>query len=263
MKEIHYFDRSAKYPSTNVLEQENLFTRVISRDKSCKLWRRQLARDFGGALLGLDRERLKWCTRFYLSHISDEWYQNLFRFRDEPVIGEITPAYSMLKESDVLLVKKMLPDVRVIYLIRDPIERAWSHVRFDAQSGKIKNINDLNEVKKYIDSPVVASRGDYLSTVKIWKSVFSDQQFFLGFYDTVKADPEAFLLDLSSFLGIDAELFPLQNISRNVGVSPQAKMPEEVLEFLIEKYEHNLGEMAELFGGPAEQWVGRYRNFEQ
>ncbi|RVT83946.1 sulfotransferase [Rhodobacteraceae bacterium CCMM004] len=51
---------------------------------------------------------------------------------DRPVIGDITPAYCLLPEPRMRAMAAIVPDVRVIYVLRDPVARLWSHVRMMA-----------------------------------------------------------------------------------------------------------------------------------
>ncbi len=51
---------------------------------------------------------------------------------DARVIGEMTPAYSLLSERRLGAMARIAQDVRFIYLLRDPVERLWSHVRMIA-----------------------------------------------------------------------------------------------------------------------------------
>lgn len=49
------------------------------------------------------------------------------------VAGELTPAYALLPETRLRAMAKMAPDVRFLYLMRDPVERLWSHIRMMAE----------------------------------------------------------------------------------------------------------------------------------
>lgn len=51
---------------------------------------------------------------------------------DACVVGDMTPAYALLPETRLKAMAKAAPDVRVLYLMRDPVERLWSHVRMIA-----------------------------------------------------------------------------------------------------------------------------------
>jgi len=54
------------------------------------------------------------------------WYQNLFS-GDEQVKGEITPAYAFLDGGRIKEIYRLVPDLRLIYMIRNPVNRAWSN----------------------------------------------------------------------------------------------------------------------------------------
>lgn len=52
---------------------------------------------------------------------------------EKPVMGELTPAYALLPETRLAAMAKMAADVRFLYLMRDPVERLWSHIRMMAE----------------------------------------------------------------------------------------------------------------------------------
>ena len=54
------------------------------------------------------------------------------------MIGEITPAYSTLGPDDVRRVHRLVPDARIIFMMRNPVERVWSQavMGFDRSEGK-------------------------------------------------------------------------------------------------------------------------------
>ncbi len=49
------------------------------------------------------------------------------------LVGDITPAYSLLDRDRLGSVARIGADVRFVYLLRDPIQRLWSHVRMIAR----------------------------------------------------------------------------------------------------------------------------------
>lgn len=51
---------------------------------------------------------------------------------DAKVVGEMTPAYALLSVERLKGLATLAPDVRFLYLLRDPVERLWSHVRMIA-----------------------------------------------------------------------------------------------------------------------------------
>ena len=57
----------------------------------------------------------------YIEYFSD-------RVADEPVFGEITPAYSLLPKAGFREILSLHPNVKFVFIMRDPIKRAWSHI---------------------------------------------------------------------------------------------------------------------------------------
>jgi hypothetical protein len=71
-----------------------------------------------------------WAKMALAEKPDDKWYFSLFE--DVPskcLTGDITPAYSALPEEGVQYVFNLLPDVKIIHIIRNPIKRAWSSVK--------------------------------------------------------------------------------------------------------------------------------------
>lgn len=88
--------------------------------------------------------------------------------RDEKaVVGELTPAYALLPEARLSAMAKMAPDVRFLYLMRDPVERLWSHIRMmaarralDGQATEDRCAHLLNRTLQG-DESQIAQRSDY------------------------------------------------------------------------------------------------------
>ncbi len=57
------------------------------------------------------------------------------------VVGEMTPAYALLPEDRLRAMAELAPDVRFLLLLRDPLDRLWSHIRMIAarrdQNGQV------------------------------------------------------------------------------------------------------------------------------
>ena len=62
------------------------------------------------------------------------WYRSFFPKTREGITGEASPYYlfhPLVPER----AKKLLPDCRLIALLRNPVERAWSHYQMEARNG--------------------------------------------------------------------------------------------------------------------------------
>ena len=55
-----------------------------------------------------------------------EWYRPLFTHDKCKCLGEITPAYAMLSKVHIEEIRDINPSLKIIYILRNPIHRAWS-----------------------------------------------------------------------------------------------------------------------------------------
>ena len=255
-KEIHYFDRSTKYPTSSWLAEDSIVNRLFECSKHNSRLRRLAVRGIGGSALDLNWSRLKWYIKYCFGDYNDEWYLSLFK--NNKITGEITPGYCVLDRSDVRKVRKVCPNAKVIYIIRDPIERAWSHVRFAWTRERIRNIEDTEAVKSFVDSPAQSLQSMYMKNYKKWSDIYGNENVFVGFYDQISKNPNVFLKEVSNFINITSEeLLVSQNIKINK--SRRKQIPTTIKRYLVDKYEKCIISTADMFGSFAMEWVKKYK----
>lgn len=142
--------------------------------------------------------------------------------------GEVTPAYAILKPILIERIRVWMPDVRLIYLMRDPAERAWSHARYEFPTWRGRSIHDVcrDELVEFLASNDVRFRSDYITCIRNWKTFFPTNQFFFGFLDDVRDRPATLLRDVFEFIGVDSSI-PVdgQTVQLTVGSATAAPMP--------------------------------------
>ncbi len=254
-KELHYFDRSPEYASPTFLHPDQPILRLFGSDFWNQIYRNK-CKDVFKDYFGKHPEIFRWYANYLFRTCSDAWYASLFEEGREKIRGEITPAYSILKESDVKHIHQLMPDARIIFILRNPIERAWSQYRFMVRQGKLKSNISFDEFKTWVDSPEQQGRSDYLKTIRIWAEVFSKDQLFIGFYDDIVSEPELLLSKILNFIGAASDGATVQQILEvdRVNVSPEIEIPAEFSSYLHEKYDDEVRLVAKQLGGPAECW---------
>lgn len=142
-------------------------------------------------------------TGAYLDYLQDA--------AEARVVGEMTPAYALLPQARLAAMAEMAPDVRFLYLLRDPVERLWSHVRMIAARRDPKGhlherrcARILKRVFSGEESQIVA-RADYAGALaRLGAAVAPARLLVEVFEDVVHGDGLARICD---FLGI-ARLAP-------------------------------------------------------
>ncbi len=124
----------------------------------------------------------------------------------EKLIADITPAYALLSVEDLETMSRLSLDVRVIYIMRDPVERLWSHVRMEASRREPSQDLDPRHARRILrgvldgGEPDIAARGDYSATVEKLGEAMDPNRILLAF--TEEMFSATGMRTLCGFLGI-------------------------------------------------------------
>jgi len=168
-----------------------------------------------------------------------KWYKKFFeQWNGEKAIGEKTPNY-MYNESVARAVKKLNPNMKIIFLFRNPIDRSLSQYWHNYRRGRIDldidtTINTiLNKETDYKYMTQIIEWSRYTKYFTIWKKYFPVENILCLQTEKLKDETEITFFQTCKFLGI-SEITP-PNIGKqfNVGVQPRSKM----LAKIIQKYD--------------------------
>jgi hypothetical protein len=184
------------------------------------------------------------------------WYLGLFAGCTTPLRGEITPDYIMVDRSRVEWLHALNPDLRLILLLRNPVDRAWSAMRYYLSNrGADPASEPLEHLRRLASSSLVVRRTQYGRALDLWESVFSPEQLLVGFFEEIAHDPEALLRRVLQHIGADADVdlsrYPL---GKRFNPGQEADLPDELRSFLHDLYADEIRTMAERFGPPASDW---------
>ena len=98
------------------------------------------------------------------------------------ITGDITPAYSILDVNDIKKCISYHLMQKLCLLLRNPIDRSLSHLKFFHQTRGI-SINELSidEIKLFLNSKNQTLRSDYLRTLYNYSKVFTPANILVGF----------------------------------------------------------------------------------
>jgi len=168
-------------------------------------------------------------------------------------VGEITPAYALLSTDDIRRVHALAPDAKILFLLRNPIERAWSHVRYAWTRDRFDQIDDIGAVRDFIDSSAQEERSDYLATLDRWTSIYDSAQIHIAFFDDLRDAPERLITDVANFLDI-SPVPMMSSLQESVNKSREKQMPSAIRGYLTKKYEVDLRKLKDRIGDHAASW---------
>ncbi len=191
-----------------------------------------------------------------------ESYSILFEAKGALLSGDITPGYSTLNDEVIERVMLHFPNLKVIFLARDPVERAWSQLSMQARLGNVPAFDpaDTNQVIRRLLYPAVILRSHLSKIVTRWKRYVRPDAFRVYFFDDLQTDPAKLRRSIIGFLGADPDkpsgrLRPDHNSHAGFEkLRLTAKMRLCIAQF----FEQELKTCASELGGAAKHWPGRY-----
>ena len=207
-------------------------------------------------LLSLD----PWQFRFWFGSRSDAWYASLFRDAQRRgfIAGEITPAYATLDESVLRRIHGMNPKMKLAFIMRDPIDRAWSAVNNALRKGDLGGPFTVERALDRVRSPGFAARSAYTQTIERLEAVFPGSQLHFCFFDQLRDAPETLARRLIVFLGVEPgdvrSYLPPRAINSAAGSKP---IPSEFVREVAKDYHPMVRDLCARFEGPPQRWLSR------
>ena len=123
------------------------------------------------------------------------------------VVGDMTPNYATLPDEMLERMRDLSPTAKFIFLIRDPLDRLWSHIRMQArrqrQAHEVyekKANNILYRILNRGQEGHILERGDYPKIIRKLRRIIPEGRLLIQFAEELFT--EAGIARLCAFLGI-------------------------------------------------------------
>ncbi len=190
-------------------------------------------------------------------HLPLRDYAAIFEPGRGKIKGELTPRYALLPSVRIRLIQRIMPKVKLIFILRNPMERAWSQAVMNLATQRQRQVQQVSrqEFLDHFRSPGSLARGMYSRILERWERYFAPSQWFIGLFESISQRPEALLDALLSFLGApppaNYQDYPLRQIIRKGDGPP---LPEPYRQVLTEMYEHELRKLQARYGDAIRAW---------
>lgn len=204
--------------------------------------------------------------RYYRSHFHSTPYRKVMEKRcGHPIVcGEASPLY-MFDPRVAPQVVEVVPQVKVIMLLRDPVTRAVSHWQervkegvetlsfsdaLDAEEERTRGerdrmMQDPGYYSEAFDFFTYRERGVYAPQVEQWRRTFPTEQVLILPSEEFSGRPQQTMDRVSDFLGVPRH--PVR-IRHRHNVSPSAEVDDRVLDQLRAYYRPHNRELYRLLG---------------
>ena len=191
----------------------------------------------------LARKEIHYFDRHY--QLGHRWYFGHFPVRalaGDAVTGEASPYY-LFHPPAPARVRELLPDVRLIAILRDPVDRTLSHyhhklaagvehVPFEeaitAESERLRGQDGWGDGAQTLSRRHFSylARGRYAEQLEHWFGVFPREQFLILSSADLSSSPAAVVAEVCRFVGVEPREFgeyPRRHERRYPPMSPETR----------------------------------------
>lgn len=163
----------------------------------------------------------KWffpCEQNFDKYLS--WYKSFFKDAEESqIIGEDSTTY-MASQKAPSRISKILPEVKLIFMLRDPVSRTYSHYWHLVRTGRA--IYDFEKTIQYMAGTLL-QRSFYKVQIERFKKFFPDINMkFIIFEDFIK-NTQVCIDEICKFLNLESSIDISQlDIHKNLAKVPRS-----------------------------------------
>lgn len=248
VKEVHYFNTIHNGSVLLARRKVNQLEKILKKNRS------GLERYFSNLSAG--KPVNKGIHKLF-SAVDDEWYMDLFAHNTKKYAADFTPEYALLPDVGFDNFNKVCKRKKIIFIMRDPIDRAKSAVRyfFETQGKNIEDVS-LEQLVKVASSDFIINMSSYELTIrKLERHFNSDELLYLFFEDVMKHKQES-LNKVTRFLDIAEVAISDEQLERKVNVTSKGfTFPKEIDDILKLRLQKTYVALNFHFGKLPEKWA--------
>lgn len=176
------------------------------------------------------RRNLSWVSAYLDSPVDDFWYRNLFQLRGkERYACDFSNLNAHLPAEAWPQIAAKCTKLRVLYTMRDPVKRLWSHTKFHLQfSGELDKLGSWGpkDYKRFIHQPHIWANAEYGAVLRNLKAGLPEGCLKVIFYEDIHADQATALKGIEDFLGVANHPYPPALLARRFTESVKHEMPD-------------------------------------
>lgn len=184
-----------------------------------------------------------------VKQVDDDWYEALFRESNGRICADFSNLYCQMESSDWGRVRLIAKNIKVIYTLRNPIDRVWSHYKFHLKwIGKESEALSLgvDEFENIIDKNHFWINARYAKNFTNLKNALNANELMLLYFEDFRKSPVEMLEQVCDFLGVGKVPESDQDLSKKINKTKDYKMPDAWRAIVSEKLRPEICEMKKI-----------------
>ena len=208
---------------------------------------------------GADAAAEAWYRRFVEGPVGPDWYRSLFAEAPEGRWAcDFSPSTSLIPAAGWAEVARFAPEMRYVYIMREPEARLWSHAKFHARyTGAAERFRGLSlrGMERFVERSQLLVDGNYGTNLSAMLTAVPREHVLLLDHERIAASPEAVLREVEGFLGLPETPDPEGMAARPVNVTEPAPPPPGFGDRWRRLFRRETARLAELGAPFAAPWA--------
>mgnify|MGYP002010939366 FL=1 len=228
-KEIHYF--------ANKVGIEN---QLNFRNRTLKLKNVMQKYHNGNAkYISENLDEIAWYVKYANKSIIDnEWYISLFdNLPESKYFADFSNLYCQMDHAGWANVEEVSINNKVIYTLRDPLKRLWSHYKFHHKwVGKEDDVLDdgIELFKETLSKDWFINNADYAKNLMLLNESIHKDNLMVLYFEDFRDDPQQQADNIADFLNLSPINIDVEVANKKVNATKNYKMPVEWEEYALE-----------------------------
>lgn len=158
----------------------------------------------------------------------DEYFKNYSHKRENQIAVDVSPSY-LFHYKSAGLIKKALPNVKIVFILRRPEEKVFSQYLHLASEGReiltfeeALNQENSRKTKGFSDMWLYTESGYYSDAICAFQSSLGVENVKVILFDDFRNDPGSILREICLFVGLDGTQEFDTKLKSNVSGSPRS-----------------------------------------
>lgn len=165
------------------------------------------------------------------------------------VRGEATATNALLAADTIRELRAINPDLKAVLMLRDPIDRAWSHARKDLlrKTGRRPAEVTAAEYTRFFRAGGQRGLASYVELLRTWTSELKPGHLFAGEFEMIASRPDELLTGLHRFLGVrSGPRYFNRHLAERINPAGENDIPEAALTSLTQVLAEEIDQYAGL-----------------
>jgi hypothetical protein len=192
---------------------------------------------------------------WYLAHFASALAASRQASGAPRALGEKSARYCAIELDRIRMLHRLVPEAKIILMIRDPVNRHWSHAkrffskrRFNPREGGVAAV-PREELLAFFDN--TRPLGEFSSMVEKWTAVYPARQLLIVSQEGALTRPREAYDATLEHIGVSRDYDPakIKLLRAETNLGPRLEMPKEVGDYLETMFAGERERLQDLMSG--------------